>query len=76
MINYTQNNNDANIKEAVIDFLSHAESVGAIKEDSSFLKESMMKMLSKNPSSGLEEFNSVAVESLKNEVKLAEKENG
>lgn len=75
MITYEENKNDIGVKNAAIEFISYAETVGAIKEDSAFLRESLTKMFSKNSGVELEQFNRLTVDALE-EKKATEDHNG
>jgi hypothetical protein len=75
MIKYEENRNDVGVKKAALEFLSYAEAVGAIREGSAFLRESLMQLFAKNTGNDLEQFNRLTVEPL-NENRTMEAQNG
>lgn len=75
MITYEENKNEVDVKKAALEFLSYAESVGAIRDNSPFLRESLMQMFSKNAGGELELFNRLTVDPLNGKA-LPEVNNG
>ncbi len=64
MLQYEQNQTPVNSAKAALEFISYAESVGTIKEDSVFLRESLAEMLSRGAETEIEKFNRLTTQAL------------
>ena len=76
MLLYEQNHNPVNSAKAAMGFISYAESIGAIKEDSVFLRESLGDMLSRSAENEAEKFNRLTVQVLTADSQQSEVHNG
>ena len=76
MLEYQKKSEAVNLSDAAIKFISYAESVGAIREDSSFLKESLVQLFTPTGSTELEQFNRTVADSLGEDSTQKESANG
>ncbi len=76
MLSYQKRNEAVSLSDAAIKFISYAESVGAIREDSPFLKDSLVSLFTPKDNSELEQFNQAVTNSLSDETSAKETDNG